>query len=133
MSDSPVHLAGKRSREAAVARDKEAWLAVFADDAIVEDPIGISPLDPAGKGRHGKDEIVAFYDTIVAPNPVRFQIIASYAAGDEVANVGSITTLFADGSRAIVDGVYTYRVDDDGLICALRAYWEFDAMRIESD
>jgi len=34
VTDSPVHLAGKRSREAAMARDKEAWLAVFADDAI---------------------------------------------------------------------------------------------------
>ena len=37
MSDSPVHLAGSRSRAAAVARDKDAWLAVFADDAVVED------------------------------------------------------------------------------------------------
>ena len=34
--EAPVHLAGKRSREAAMARDKEAWLALFADDAIVE-------------------------------------------------------------------------------------------------
>jgi ketosteroid isomerase-like protein len=115
------------------AGDRDGWLALFADGAVVEDPIGVSPLDPEGKGRHGKDEIAAFYDTIVAPNPVRFQIIASYAAGDEVANVGSITTLFPDGSRAVVDGVYTYRIDGDGLICALRAFWEFDAMRIETD
>lgn len=28
-------LAGMRSRAAAVARDKDAWLAVFADDAVV--------------------------------------------------------------------------------------------------
>jgi hypothetical protein len=48
VTDSPVHLAGKRSREAAMARDKEAWLAVFADDAIVEDPIGPSHFDPDG-------------------------------------------------------------------------------------
>ena len=31
----PAHLAGKRSRDAVAARDKEAWLANFADDAIV--------------------------------------------------------------------------------------------------
>ena len=86
------------------AGDRDGWLALFADDAIVEDPIGASPLDPEGRGRHGKGEIAAFYDSIVAPNPVRFQIIASYAGGNEVANVGSITTLFDDGSRAIVDG-----------------------------
>ena len=40
MSESPAQLAGKRSRDAVGARDKDAWLAVFADDAIVEDPIG---------------------------------------------------------------------------------------------
>ena len=132
-TEHPARLASQRSMEAVEAGDRDGWLALFADGAVVEDPSGISPLDPEGKGRHGKDEIAAFYDSIVAPNPVRFQIIASYAAGDEVANVGSITTLFPDGSRAVVDGVYTYRVDADGLICALRAFWEFDAMRIETD
>ena len=54
MTDTPVHLAGKRSREAAMARNKEAWLDLFADDAIVEDPNGVavgvmSPIDPERK------------------------------------------------------------------------------------
>ena len=132
-TEHPARLASQLSMAAVEAGDRDGWLALFADDAIVEDPIGASPLDPEGRGRHGKAEIAAFYDSIVAPNPVRFQIIASYAGGNEVANVGSITTLFDDGSRAIVDGLYTYSVYDDGLIVALRAYWEFDAMRIETD
>ena len=68
MSDSPVHLAGKRSREAAVARDKEAWLAMFADDAIVEDPIGPSHFDPEGKGHRGKEAISKVYDLAIAPS-----------------------------------------------------------------
>ena len=33
-ADHPAHVAGKRSRDAVAARDKEAWLANFADDAI---------------------------------------------------------------------------------------------------
>ena len=49
-TEHPAHLAGKRSREAVMARDKEAWLAVFAEDAIVEDPIGPSAFDPGGQG-----------------------------------------------------------------------------------
>jgi ketosteroid isomerase-like protein len=132
-TEHPARLASQRSMAAVEAGDRDGWLALFAEDAVVEDPIGVSPLDPEGRGRHGQAEIAAFYDEVIAPNPVRFEIIASYAAGDEVANVGAITTLFADGSRAIVDGVYTYRVDADGLIAALRAYWEFDALRIEAD
>ena len=31
----PAHEAGRRSRAAVTARDKEAWLAVFTEDAIV--------------------------------------------------------------------------------------------------
>jgi len=66
VKDAPVHVAGKRSREAAMARDKEAWLAAFADDAIVEDPIGPSHFDPEGKGHRGKEAISRFYDMAIA-------------------------------------------------------------------
>lgn len=132
MSDEhPARLASQRSMAAVEAGDREGWLGLFADDALVEDPIGPSPLNPGGEGRRGKAAIAEFYDTIIAPNQVRFAITASYAAGDEVANVGTITTTFPDGSRALVDGVYTYRVDADGHIVALRAYWEFDKTRFE--
>jgi len=39
-TEHPAHAAGRRSRAAVIARDKQAWLDVFADDAIVADPIG---------------------------------------------------------------------------------------------
>jgi len=131
-TEHPARLASQRSMAAVAAGDREGWLALFTDDATVEDPIGVSPLDPEGNGRLGKAEIAAFYDSVVAANPVSFEITSSFAAGNEVANVGVITTSFPDGSKAIVDGVYTYRVNDDGQIVALRAFWEFDAMRFES-
>ena len=38
------------SMAAVEAKDKEAWLALFADDAVVEDPIGPSAFDPEGNG-----------------------------------------------------------------------------------
>ena len=65
---------------------------------------------------------------MIGPNQVRFAIRESYACGSEVANVGTITTTLGDGSQAVVEGVYTYRVDDEGRIVALRAYWEADAI-----
>ena len=37
---------GFLSRDYAVAKDKKNWLALFDKDAIVQDPIGKSPLDP---------------------------------------------------------------------------------------
>jgi steroid delta-isomerase len=123
--DAPVHLAGKRSREAAMARDKEAWLALFADDAIVEDPIGPSHFDPDGKGHRGKEAIARFFDMAIAPSQLEFHFEQTYQCGNEEANVGHIV-IVASGYRVVAEGVFTYRVNDDGRIASLRAYWELD-------
>jgi steroid Delta-isomerase len=125
----PARDASLASMQAVEAGDKAAWLALFADDAVVQDPIGPSPLDPAGLGHHGAAAIEAFYDTVIGPNDVRFRIEQSWAAGNEVANVGTISTTMADGTVVHTDGVFTYRVDDDGHVVALRAYWEMDRLR----
>ena len=77
----PARAAGQRSMDAVHAKDKQAWVDNFADDAIVEDPIGVSPLDPEGKGHRGKEAIAAFWDQQIAPNRVMFNIKHSYAAG----------------------------------------------------
>ncbi|MGJ6121989.1 nuclear transport factor 2 family protein [Mycolicibacterium sp. Y3] len=123
---APVTVAGRRSREAAVARDKEAWLALFADDAIVEDPIGPSHFDPEGKGHRGKAAIAAFFDKAIAPSQLEFHFEKTYVCGNEEANVGHIV-IVAGGYRVQAEGVFTYRVNTDGKIAALRAYWEVAA------
>jgi steroid delta-isomerase len=126
MTDTPAHLAGKRSREAVAARDKQAWLDVFADDGIVEDPIGPSHFDPEGKGHRGKEAISAFWDMAIAPtDKIEFRFGDTYQCGNEEANVGSIV-ITAAGYQVTADGVFTYRVDADGKMAALRAYWEVD-------
>ena len=124
-ADHPAHVAGKRSREAATAHDKQAWLANFADDAIVEDPIGPSHFDPEGKGHRGKEAIAAFYDKAIAPSELEFNFVETYQCGNEEANVGNIV-IKAAGYQVVAEGVFTYRVNDEGKITALRAYWELD-------
>lgn len=108
-----------------MARDKDAWLAVFADDAIVEDPIGPSHFDPEGHGHRGKEAIAKFYDMAIAPSRLTFNFEKTYQCGNEEANVGHIV-IESSGYRVIAEGVFTYRVNDDGKIVALRAYWELD-------
>ena len=125
MTDTPVHLAGKRSREAAMARNKEAWLDLFADDAIVEDPIGPSHFDPEGRGHRGRDEISAFWDKAIAPNKLEFNFVDTFGCGNEEANVGTIV-ITTGGYQVTTEGVFTYRVNDEGKLVALRAYWEVD-------
>ena len=72
------------------AKDKDAWVANFADDGVVEDPIGPSIFDPEGKGHRGKAAIAAFWDKLIGPNRVFFDLRESFACGSECANVGSV-------------------------------------------
>ena len=122
----PAHEAGRRSREAVIARDKDAWLAVFADDAIVEDPIGPSAFDPEGKGHRGRDAISAFWDMAIAnTTKIEFVFRDTYQCGNEEANVGHI--LITTGEYQVTaEGVFTYKANDEGKLVALRAYWEMD-------
>ena len=125
-TEHPAHAAGRRSREAVIARDKEAWLAVFAEDAIVEDPIGPSAFDPEGEGHRGRDAISAFWDKVIAPTDrLEFNYRETYQCGNEEANVGNIVTTMG-GHQITTEGVFTYRVNDAGELVALRAYWEMD-------
>ena len=128
----PARDASRASMTAVEAGDRAAWLALFAPDAIVEDPIGPSMFDPEGKGHRGADALAAFYDNVISMGRVEFAIRESYAGGNECANVGTITTTLPDGSRAIVEGVYTYRVNEEGQLVAMRAYWEPARMRLET-
>jgi len=128
--DRSARAASLRSRAAVHAGDRAAWLALFRDDAVVQDPVGPSPLDESGEGHSGKEAIGAFWDTVIAPNPVHMELRGSRAGGHEVANELTITTTFPDGSKAAVDVVAIYLVDDRGLIGSLRAFWEFDSLRI---
>lgn len=118
--------AGRRSREAVAARDKQAWVDNFADDGVVQDPVGPSPFDPEGKGHRGKEAIAAFWDNIIAPTEkLDFIFDATYDCGTHQANVGRIVTTM-NGYAMTAEGVFTYHANDEGKIVLLRAYWEFD-------
>lgn len=123
----PAVLAGKRSRDAVIARDKAAWLANFAADGKVEDPVGPSMFDEEGRGHQGADQLAAFWDkTIGASETIEFHFDREIVCGDEAAYIGKIVTHIA-GHVTEAEGVFTYRVDAAGDLIALRAFWEVEA------
>ncbi len=125
--DHPARIAGERSRSAVSRGSREEWLALFDDDAVVEDPIGVSALDPTGKGHRGKAAIAAFWDQVIMRVPgtrIVFDYHTQYAVGSECACVGSLTNHFPNGASYRVDGVFVYRVNDAGKLVSLRTYWE---------
>lgn len=115
------------------ARNRDEWVSLFAEDAVVEDPVGPSMLDPDGAGHRGRSGIAAFFDTVSALyESISFDIHDSFECGCEVANVGTITIGLAGGQTGVVKGVFVYRLDPAGRIASLRAFWEPASMELVS-
>lgn len=120
--------AATNSFAAVMAGDKAAWLALFADDALVQDPVGTSPLDPSGLGHRGKEAIAAFWDNVIAHGKMQLSIKASFPAGDECANLAGLRNEMGD---LVIENemIVVYKANDEGKIVSLRAFWDFEAMQ----
>lgn len=97
------------------AGDLDAIVALFAEDATVEDPVGSAP-------QHGRDAIRAFYAKSLAirlavelEGPVR-------AVGREAAFAFRVS-FEARGRRTTIRPIDTFRFDENGRITQMRAYF----------
>jgi hypothetical protein len=115
------------SRDYAVAKDKESWLALFDDNALVQDPIGKSPLDLEGNGHKGIAAIEKFYDTVIANGNIEFTIVESIPCGNECANYAQIVNLVGD-IKIETKMIVIYRINSNNKIESLRAFWSYQKM-----
>ncbi len=129
-SKHPARLAAWRSADAVARGDKQAWLDNFAADAIVEDPIGKSIIDPTGEGFRGKQAIEGFWDKNISDKRPMFSLQHSIVSGNECANVGTLTIQFENGMISQLFGVFVYRVNEAGKVTALRTYWEAQDLKM---
>lgn len=126
-AEHPARRASQLSQTSVAQGDKKSWLALFAEDALIEDPVGPSFLDPSGAGHRGIEAISTFWDGYVGMMAsFHVRTTDSFANGPCCANVSQITATLGDGSVMTVDCVLIYTVDDDGLITSIRAHWEPD-------
>lgn len=128
---TPVVAASRNSWRCVQSGDKAGWLALMADDVVLEDPIGQSVTNPDGTGVRGKAAVAAFFDANIGPNRLRITCEETFPSSSptEIAYILVLETTFPNGFVATVRGVFTYRVDEAGLITNLRGYWNMDAMQ----
>ena len=124
-STHPAQFASIQSMRNVRAKNRAAWLALFAEDAVVQDPVGVSPLDPSGNGHRGHESIGRFWDMVIAPGETVMRVRESYPSGSECANVVTLTNTMPGGIEITVDTVIVYRVDERGKLVSLKAYWDF--------
>jgi steroid Delta-isomerase len=135
MEKSPVVVASEASWRCVQAGDKAGWLALMSDDIVIEDPIGDAVTNPGGTGVRGKEAVAAFFDTNIGPNQLTVTRQETFPSSSptEIAYLLSLRTRFPNGFTATVRGVFTYKVDDAGLITNLRGYWNMDAMQFAQE
>ena len=116
--------AAERSPAAAGARDREAWVGLFAADGRVEDPVGSAP-------HSGVAAIGRFYDTFIGPRAIRYHPDVDIVVGPTVVRDGELEVTMASTLTLRVPAYLRYDMKDDGgelKIAALSAFWELPAM-----
>jgi len=106
------------------AGDRNGWLALYEDEGFVEDPVGVSPTCPDGKGHRGKAAIAKFYDDIISTVKMDYKIQKSFECGDEVAVYIQMYITPTAGPKMTVEAINIYRRSQNGKLQSLRSFWE---------
>ena len=103
--------------------ERNAWLGLFAPDALLEDPVGHTPP------RRGADALAAFWDTAVAPlDDLRFDLRRVHEAPREAVALVDVAVRAPGGATATYDAAIHYTLDERGAIRSLRAFWDLPAV-----
>jgi steroid Delta-isomerase len=132
---TPALTASQASWRCVQAHDRDGWLALMADDVVIEDPIGVAVTNPDGRGVRGKAGVGEFFDTNIAKNQLTITCEETFPSSsqNEIAHILVLRSRFEGGFTSSVRGVFTYRVDEAGLITNMRGYWNMEAMKFGQD
>ena len=85
-----------------------------------------SMFDAEGIGHTGTERLLEFWEKAVAtPDHIEFRFDRGIAVGDELLCIGTMRTHMGENIMEI-DIAVDYRVDPDGRLVSLRAFWEQD-------
>lgn len=128
----PAILANMNSIKHAMAKNKEAWLALYRDDAVLRDPVGVSPFDPEGNGHIGKAAIEKFWDSVIGVSNITLTPGERIASGSHACAVPMrAENDMGNGLTTTVDMIAIYEVDDEGLIKTMSAYWDWNKLEAQ--
>lgn len=132
---TPALAASQASWRYVQANDKAGWLALMADDVVIEDPIGPAYTNPDGTGVRGKDAVSGFWDNSIglATITIRCEETFPSSSPDEIAHILNLRFTFDNGAASAVRGIFTYKVNETGLLTNLRGYWNMDMMKPVKD
>lgn len=111
----------ERSPEAAAAHDRDGWVALFAADGRIEDPVGSRP-------HVGRAQIARFYDTFIGPRDITFHRGGDVVAGSAVIRDLTLEVKMGASVTMTIPAFLRYDLDDSLNIARLQAFWDLPAM-----
>lgn len=115
--------------------NKEAWLDNMADDIVIQDPVGPTPLNPTGAPLN-KAQMAELWDRSMKSAgdevpPPQHQMHTFYCCGNEVACVGRTISMLprkGDGKlvECVCEGIFIYGVNEQGKLNSVKAYFDFE-------
>ncbi|MEZ5538493.1 MAG: nuclear transport factor 2 family protein [Pseudomonadales bacterium] len=131
MTEHTEHLAIKANMQSvalAMQGDREGWLALYADDAVVQDPVGISPFDTSGAGHQGKAAIAKFWDMVIGPSKLTINVHKRIPSGERSCAVLQTAINDMGKGKTEVEMIAVYEVSDEGKIIRMSAFWSWADM-----
>jgi len=110
----------ERYPELVTKTDIDAIVALYTDDATVEDPIG-------SEVHRGRDAVRAFYEGTIGPAVMKRSGAVRVAANEAATPL--VVLIGPEGQQQALDIISVMRFDEDGRITSMRAFWSMDAMR----
>ena len=98
------------------AGDRDGVLALFASDAVIEDPVGSPP-------KTGEDIVAWFSDTIAFDTHIRPVAPIRGSHANAAALVFEVTFQPPEGPRLLIRSLDVCTFDAAGKITSLNAYW----------
>ena len=128
-SDHPAIQANMDSIRLASQGDKEGWLALYAEDAVVQDPVGVSPFDATGAGHIGKAAIAQFWDNVIGPSNMTITVHKRIPSGEQACAVHqTAVNSLGENMTTEVEMVAVYELNEAGKIQRMSAFWSWAAM-----
>ena len=98
-------------------KNRVAWLELFTEDAVVEDPVGKPP-------HTGKKELSAWWDKSVAKTgSFKAEVILSRTCGDECACSLKYTVTTFKPVEISMDMISIYKKSKDHKLASIRSFW----------
>lgn len=100
------------------AMNAQGWREIFAEDALVFDPVGNPPTKPQEDADKFFDLLTNFFVKLELSQDHTFII------GNQAAVKWTMNVLAKNGKQASAEGISVFEINDEGKIGQVSAYWD---------